>query len=147
MNIRKDNMELEINRVQKLPELKIGDIKNDVKSCKLRVISSRDRFAYAIEIEYIDERIEEYVMKTMGGDMIAYDVLHKEGMTTAAWTFPIRTSLSKEEIDITIGITPYNEISTGQIKPAILELQKQDIKEKFIGKMVTMSSFPLLYFK
>lgn len=86
-------------------------------------------------------------METMGGEMIAYDVLHKNGMTTAAWTFPIRTSLSQEEIDITIGITPYNEISTGRIKPATLELQKQDIKEKFIGKMVTVSSFPLLYFK
>jgi len=140
-------MELEIDRVQKLPELKVGDIKNDVQSCKLRVISSRDRFAYAIEIEYIDERKEEYVMKTMGGEMIAYDVLHKNGMTTAAWTFPIRTSLSQEETDITIGITPYNEISTGQIKPATLELQKQDIKEKFMSKMVTVSSFPLLYFK
>lgn len=48
-------MGLEIDRIQKLPELKIGDIKNDIQSCKLRVISSRDRFAYAIEIEYIDE--------------------------------------------------------------------------------------------
>ena len=140
-------MELEINRIQKLPELKIGDIKNGIQSCKLRVISSRDQFAYAIEIEYIDKKIEEYVMKTMGGEMIAYDVLHKDGMTTAAWTFPIRTSLSKEEIDTTIGIVPYNEIATGQAKPAILELQKQDIKEEFMGKMVTISSFPLLYFK
>ena len=140
-------MELEFYRIQKLPELKIGDIKNDINSCKLRVISSRDQFAYAIEIEYIDEKIEEYVMKTMGGEMIAYDVLHKEGMTTSTWTFPIRTSLSKEEIDITIGIVPYNEIATGKIKSATLELQKQDIKEKYLGKMVTISSFPLLYFK
>jgi hypothetical protein len=140
-------MELEIDRVQKLPELKVGDIKNNVQSCKLRVISSRDRFAYAIEIEYIDERKEEYVMKTMGGEMIAYDVLHKDGMTTTAWTFPIRTSLSEKETDITIGITPYNEISTGKIRSATLELQKQDIKEKFMSKMVTISSFPLVYFK
>lgn len=140
-------MELEIDRIQKLPELKIGDIKNDIKSCKLHVISSRDRYVYSIEIEYIDERIEEYVMETMGGGMIAYDVLHKDGMTTSTWTFPIRTSLSKEEIDVTIGIVPYNEIATGQIKPATLELQKQDIKEKYLGKMVTIYSFPLLYFK
>ncbi len=140
-------MELEFNRVQKFQELKIGDIKNDINSCKLRVISSRDQFAFAIEIEYTDEREEEYIMKTMGGEMIAYEVFQKEGMTTSAWTFPIRTSLSKEEIEITIGIVPYNEIATGHVKPATLELRKQDLKEKFMGKMVTISSFPLLYFK
>ena len=140
-------MELEFYRIQKLPELKIGDIKNDINSCKLRVMSTKDQFAYAIEIEYIDERREEYVMKTMGGQMIAYDVLHKDGMTTSSWTFPIQQYLSKEEIDITIGIIPYNEIATGQIRPATLELQKQDLKERFMGKMVTISSFPLLYFK
>lgn len=140
-------MELEFYRVQKLPELKVGDIKNDVISGTLRVISHKDQFAYAVEIEYIDKRIEEYIIKTMGGTMYAYEVLHKDGMTTSSWTFPIQPSLSKEEIDITIGIVPYNEIATGQIKPATLELQKQDLKERFMGEMVTISSFPLLYFK
>lgn len=47
-------MELEIDRIQKLPVLNVGDIKNDVESCKLRVISARDKFAYAIE--YINTR-------------------------------------------------------------------------------------------
>ena len=140
-------MELEFNRIQKLPELKIGDIKNDVNSCELRVISYKDQFAYAIKIEYDNERIEEFIMKTMGGEMIAYDINNKNGMSTSTWTFPIRTSLSKEEITTTIGIVPYNEIATGKIKPATLELKKQDLKEKFMGKMVTISSFPLLYFK
>ena len=146
-------MELEFYRIQKLPELKIGDRKNDVKSCKLRVISTKDQFAYAVEIEYIDKRKEEYIIKTMGGEMIAYEVFHtykvfhKDGMITSVWTFPVRPSLSKEEIDISVSIIPYNEIATGQIKPAILELQKQDVKEEFLGEMITVYSFPLLYFK
>lgn len=139
-------MELEFDKVLKLPVLNIGDIKNDVSSCKIQSISHHDRFVYSIEIEYVDKRKENYKIGYIGR-MISYSVFHKEGMTTASWIFPIDPFISKEEMIITVGIVPYSESSTGEIKPAKLELQKEDIQRKILGKMVTVESFPLLTFR
>lgn len=139
-------MELEFDKVLKLPVLNIGDIKNDLSSCKILSISRHDKFVNSIEIEYIDKRTEKYKIVYIGR-MISYSVLHKEGMTTSSWTFPIDPSISREEIILTVGIVPYSEIATGEIKPAKLELQKQDLKEKIFGKMVAVESFPLLSFR
>lgn len=139
-------MELEFDKVLKLPILNIGDIKNNVGTCRLSIISRSDKFVYALGIEYIDEKEEKYKIGYIGR-MLAYEVLHKDGMTTASWAFPIDPSISKEEIVISTGIVPYSNIKTGKIEPATLELQKQDIKQEFLGKMVTVESFPLLSFR
>lgn len=135
-------MELEFDKVLKLPVLNVGDIKNDIESCKIYMISHSDKYVYAIDIDYIDNKKENYKIGYVGR-MIAYDVLHKDGMTTSAWMYPIDPFISKEEIIVSAVIIPYNNIATGNIEPVILELQKQEIKR---GKMV-IEEFPLLSFK
>ena len=135
-------MTLKFEEITNLPTLNIGDIKNNVVTCKIYVVSHSDRYVYATEIEYNDNRKEKYKIGYIGG-MIAYDVINKEGMTTSMWTYPIDPFISKDEIIVNVSIIPYNNIKTGNIEPATLELQIQKIRQ---GKFV-IEEFPLLSFK
>lgn len=140
-------MELEFDKAKSLPVLNIGDRKSNIEDCTIYTISHHDKFIYTIDIKYMNGKEEKYLIGHIGRT-IQYRIEHKDGMVTDAGTFPIDPSIAREEIMIWLTITPYIEIVTGNIKPAILELKRQDIK--FGGKGVfskeIVDSYPLLEF-
>ena len=138
----------EFNEATNRPILNVGDKKNNIDSCNIHTISYRDKFLYAVDIKYMDEKVEKYQIGHIGRT-IQHRIEQKDGMITDSGTFPVDPSTSKEEISTWTFVIPYIEIATRNTKPAILELKKQDIKFGGEGAFSSaiVDSYPVIELK